>query len=299
MKDRLRRALQGSPFVGGGIVAFSILVRLTLRDTLPGLSVVFYALPPVVGAGILAATGGAWLLQRRRRWAAGAFGVAVLLVTWQAGISVFRQAQSRGDLRVLLWNTQNGSRGWERLSPGIASHDADLVWLVEAQGAPESFPGFDWRRVPGGMCVGFRGTIRETEVVRFHPAGIAVVARGTVRDRPMVVVGVDVGANPLRPRGRAFEPLDALLARVKPDLVLGDFNTPRDSVFFEAWRSAGYRHAFEAAGNGTDLTWPMPLPVLSLDHVWSGPRLAPRSCRHVGSWASDHRAVVAEFTGSE
>jgi endonuclease/exonuclease/phosphatase (EEP) superfamily protein YafD len=115
----------------------------------------------------------------------------------------------------------------------------------------------------------------------------------------MVVVGVDVGANPLRPRGRAFEPLDALLARVKPDLVLGDFNTPRDSVFFEAWRSAGYRHAFEAAGNGTDLTWPMPLPVLSLDHVWSGPRLAPRSCRHVGSWASDHRAVVAEFTGSE
>lgn len=45
-------------------------------------------------------------------------------------------------------------------------------------------------------------------------------------------------------------------------------------------------------GNRYDVTWPVPLPVLSLDCVWARPQVRLRSCELRWAWRSDHRAVV-------
>ena len=39
--------------------------------------------------------------------------------------------------------------------------------------------------------------------------------------------------------------------------------------------------------------WPVPFPVLSLDHIWLSRDLRALRCAHGGSWLSDHRAVIA------
>jgi endonuclease/exonuclease/phosphatase (EEP) superfamily protein YafD len=77
-------------------------------------------------------------------------------------------------------------------------------------------------------------------------------------------------------------------------IVLGDFNTPADSAFFRPLRAFA-TNAFEVAGSGCAATWPMPLPVLSLDQMWTTGRLRAVRCEHMLSWRSDHRAVRAEF----
>lgn len=97
-------------------------------------------------------------------------------------------------------------------------------------------------------------------------------------------------------RGPAFA---ELTEAVRPHLgrnliVLGDFNTPRESVFFIPLR-AEMTHAFEAAGRGLAETWPLPLPMLNLDQIWTNRGLRVRHCEHGYSFRSDHRAVIADF----
>ncbi|HVJ67010.1 MAG TPA: endonuclease/exonuclease/phosphatase family protein, partial [Caulifigura sp.] len=81
--------------------------------------------------------------------------------------------------------------------------------------------------------------------------------------------------------------------RKNPVIIIGDFNTPMDSVHLGLLRNMGLTEAFESAGSGYQPTWPVPCPVLSLDQIWLDPRLQPISCSRHWSWRSDHAAAVA------
>jgi len=98
-------------------------------------------------------------------------------------------------------------------------------------------------------------------------------------------------------RRAVFETLDSIAARNSdlPLLVVGDFNTPLDSVHVDLLRS-DLTNAFESSGTGYRETWPVILPVLSLDQIWgnSGIRWHRSWCE--SSLRSDHRRVVAEFS---
>lgn len=280
---------------GAAATAFALLVRLLLRDRVPVLATLFYATPPLLLASGALACAVAWGLARRRRLALGALAAAFAFGAWQAGVSRFDRPSTPGAWRLLLWNVQHGSAGWPRVASEIAARDADLVVLVEAErGEPHAPPGWTWRWIDRGLAVGVRGEIRSAEIVPLGSAGRAAVVEVELGGRRLRAILVDIGANPLRPRGRAFGPLDELRRRVKPDLILGDFNTTRDTARFDAWRGE-LTHAFEAAGRGWDLTWPAAFPLLAIDHVWCAPPLIPTSCRHLGTAASDHRAVEVEF----
>lgn len=73
----------------------------------------------------------------------------------------------------------------------------------------------------------------------------------------------------------------------------GDFNTPRESSHFRQLRKP-MTHAFETAGRGLADTWPVPIPVLSLDHIWTTPGLRVVQCR-LGGGVADHRPVMADL----
>ncbi|HEX7896777.1 MAG TPA: endonuclease/exonuclease/phosphatase family protein [Planctomycetota bacterium] len=275
---------------GAAATLFALLVRVLLRDRVPYLSAVHYGAPPILIAAGALACAAAWALARRRRLALAALTAACLCGAWQAGVSRSSRPPAPGELRLLLWNVQHGLAGWDRVAAEIAARDADVVALVEADdGARSAPPGWTWRWIDHGLALGVKGRIHSAEIVPLGDSSRAAVARFEVRGRPLTAILVDIGADPLRPRGLAFRPLDELRRRVKPDLVLGDFNTPRDTAHFDAWRGE-LTHAFEAAGAGWDLTWPATFPLLSIDHVWCAPTLVPTSCVHLAG-LSDHRSV--------
>jgi vancomycin resistance protein VanJ len=280
---------------GSGGLLLALLARLVLRDRVPGVAMLVYAAPPLLLASGALACAAAWALARRRRPALGFLALAFLCGAWQAGVSRARHPYAKGELRLLLWNVANGGAGWERLAPEIAACDADVVCLVEADGgAPERMPPGAWRWIDPGLAVGVNGRILSAELVPLGEGSRAALLKLEVRGRLLTAILVDIGASPLRPRSLAFGPLDDLRRRLKPDLILGDFNTPRDSVHFDGWRG-DLSHAFEAAGDGWDLTWPRPVRVLSIDHVWCAPTLAPRHAAHVSRPSSDHTQVVVEL----
>jgi vancomycin resistance protein VanJ len=289
-----------------GLSCLALIGRLTIRDLIPGLSTIYYATPlPVLSVG-LGAAGLVSLAVRRPRWAAGsAAGAVILLAVFLTSSHRSLAASKGGEIRGVLWNVSHGEKGWDRIASGLASRSPDLIAVVEGgtrvdEGREAVFrramPDGDARWFKRGMGLAVRdGRILDWTEHGLAEFGRAVFIRVELRGRPLEVVLVDLDANPFLSRGAAFAALTRALeqGRSGPRLVVGDFNTPWESVHFDPFR-ATMQHAFDRAGSGLSPTWPLPVPVLELDHVW-GRDVRFTSCVHEDLGASDHRAVAFDF----
>jgi endonuclease/exonuclease/phosphatase (EEP) superfamily protein YafD len=281
-------------------------VRVLFRDRVPGLAALTYATPVcLLAAAATAAFALAWL-SGRRGMARGAGCLALGLAVWTvtANVSVHAASQT-GRYRGLLWNIANGTHGWDRVADHVRRHDVDIAAFIEVGANPVTRAVVLSRALPGrhlywwndvlGLAV--RGRILDTSYHSLGPGSHAGVAHVELEDgRALTVVVVHPRSTPTAPRGEVFAALEQVLAplRDEPLLVMGDFNTPSDSVFFDPLRSE-LQSAFETAGTGYAATWPMPFPVLALDQVWSSDSVLVRSCHLAGSRASDHRLVAFSF----
>jgi endonuclease/exonuclease/phosphatase family metal-dependent hydrolase len=299
-----RRVVRDGATAALVVVALSLLLRFTVRDTVPGFATVFYATPVVLDA---AAAAGAslvsWRCGRPRRAVLGA-ALALASGALYAGGSFVRNApREPGAIRGVFWNVQGGDAGWPRIAETLAAFDADVMWLAESgdgSGAADAvfaktFPGHTILRARGGLTVLVRGRAEQLawESLPWH--GRLAVLRIETKSREFRTVFADVGANGMMrrlPLSRVRAIAGAHLGG--PLLVLGDFNTPRDAAEFDGWRGP-LAHAFETTGRGLDATWPVPAPVLSLDHVWAGGGIRVRTCELPWTWRSDHLPVVFTF----
>ncbi|WP_372727142.1 endonuclease/exonuclease/phosphatase family protein [Nocardioides sp.] len=92
--------------------------------------------------------------------------------------------------------------------------------------------------------------------------------------------------------------------RLQPDLIVGDFNATLDHQPMQDLASAGWRSAAERTNAFFQPTWPanglirafgFPVPpMVQIDHVLVGPRMAAISVDTVTLPGSDHLAVVAQ-----
>jgi vancomycin resistance protein VanJ len=280
-------------------------LRVAFRDRVPALAALVYATPLcLLAATATAAFALAWLLGRRGM-ARLAGSLALGLAVWTAAANVSVHAAPRGGrYQGLLWNIANGTRGWPRVADHVKRHDPDVAAFIEGGWNPvtrtavlaSALPGreFYWWNDVLGLAV--RGRILDATYHSLGPGSHAGVAHLDLDGRPLTVVVVHPRSTPTAPRGEVFDALEKVLGplRGEPLLVMGDFNTPSDSVFFDPLRR-DLRSAFETAGTGYAATWPMPFPVLALDQVWSSDSVRVRSCHLAGSRASDHRLVSFTF----
>ena len=289
-----------------GVSVLGVSIRWTVRDSLPFASNLFYALPLIVVAGLLLASAVVWL-KNRRRTASMACTLAAVIAAglWLHG-AYFREVcePSPDGLRVLTWNTARGFGSWPRIADYVGAADPDLVGLVEAGGSTTEWQQFWAQRFPdhevylagGGLAVLARGEIVEKRVLRLAGTSTCADVQIEFDGRRLRLLLIDAVVRPFSDRREVVEKVFEL-ARANPELptiVMGDFNTPIDSVWFDGARE-DFTHAFEEAGSGTLTTWPTPLPMLAIDHVWVS-RQFQVGCASIGwSWVSDHRPIVTDL----
>jgi len=301
----VRRWLTRTPELALAACLAPLAVRLLFRDRVPGLAALTYATPVcLLAAAATAAFALAWLLGRRRT-ASLAGGIALGLAVWTvaANVSVHAAAQS-GRYRGLLWNVENGSRGWERVAKHVQRHDPDVAAFIELGANPVTREAALAGALPGrqlfwwsdGLGLAVRGRIIDARYLSLGHGSQAGLAHVELDGRLLTVVVVHPRSTPTEPRAEVFAALERELGtlRGEPLLVMGDFNTPSDSVFFDPLRR-DLSSAFETAGTGYAASWPMPLPVLAIDQVWTNDSVRVRSCHLAGSSASDHRLVAFSF----
>lgn len=293
--------------------AIASIVHATVRDRYAALDTLYYLSPSVLislAAGVAAVM---FAMRRRRGWAAvAAVLAAVWLVIWIRGDWRIESGTpiARGPvLRVALFNAAGTKRCGQ---PGVAElltpYDPDIIVLVEA--------GFDFKRVLDRwrelfpqyellppmetLLVLVRGqaVVRSSGALGGEDRGRHMLVDATTSTASLRILAADIFHNPLVTRRGQFFELTRLIEGQpgdQPLLVLGDFNTPRGSVFFDLLERRGLTEAFDVAGRGYRATWPWPLPVLSLDQAWCNQRVQPLRVAHVWTACSDHRAVVLDL----
>lgn len=98
---------------------------------------------------------------------------------------------------------------------------------------------------------------------------------------------VDVSANIKYFRKPMLENVFSSIQTEDKNIILGDFNTPYESLFFKNFKK-NYQHAFTEKGNGFRETWFWNIPLLSLDHIWVSRDLEILKTEKILTTKSDH-----------
>lgn len=277
MSILLRRACRA----GWLLLAAGLLLQFGLKDRLPGLALLFYALPkPCLLA--LAVALALWPGTSRRLRLLALTLAGGLAAVW-LGPSLLSPARPAlppqpEDLRLLVWNVARPEGPHAGLIELVRARQPHLVAVIEPgrvepdwlRAYEAALPGYraDW--MPRGLLWLSRVPSRYRE--RGKLEGIGAYARFEVSGPwpTFPVVVADVFAHLLHSRRGQLQEVLAQAQDRSDALLVGDFNTPLESVFFQPWR-VRYRQVFETSGNGLAETWPLGLPLLSLDQVWVGP----------------------------
>lgn len=276
------------------------------RDSWVLTALCFYLPSPLAAAWLaLAACAGAW----RRRWVFTAACCAACTVTLAAVFVAENQWRKPAapltdspPVRAVHWNIWYGKLGWKGVLERIADVNADVYVLSEwwppsdpAEVAAILGPEYSAKRF-FDIAVIARGTLGPVKRLSMPRGNVFVVPwrfqGGTYR-----LMAVDLPSNPLISRGPLLRALNGHITERQPDLVLGDFNTPRRARAFDVLPT-GYAHAYTAAGAGWSYTWPSPLPVLAIDHCFTGPRVVATAYGLETSRVSDHCMQVVDFVAT-
>lgn len=279
-------------------VALGCAAQLTFRDHYPfPWSAVFYALPrPLLLVLAIAGTVVARSKWSRLFWGVTAFGLAGWVsqadIAWNPPPGTAAESE-----QIVFWNVGHDLPDDVEVVERLLARKPAVLGLVETGDLKDNWlalwrekhPDYQLVTTYRGLLLAVRGQVinhRRQELARSSPT---LQVNAEIDGQAVRIVLVDIVANPWISRRDALTTLAGLLQTDdgRPAIVMGDFNAPDDSVWFEPLR-AEFREAFRTAGQGYVPTWPRPAPVLKLDQIWVNRRVEVRRAWQQRTWQSDH-----------
>ena len=296
------------------IVLAGLLLRFTIRDSRHPWALIYY-LTPIPALPIWVAIAGLlWREKPSPTRSPAQFsgsrlhGVAVtLFVLWTIATEYETHAplQQANAHRIVFWNTARVPLGVHRVARQIRDWDPAAIGLVEAN---TFFPRTlsQWRHeLPdyqiatthfGGMLA-VKGTIKNQVCHALLPTSWCEQFDVNVDGKDFTVLLVDISATLILTRRQPLQDLADLSKKLadRPLVIMGDFNTPDDSILMEPLH-AHCQLAFRERGSGYAATWPMPLPALTLDQVWINSQVTVAKSEYGWSLDSDHRPAICHLS---
>lgn len=257
---------------------------------------------PLVALVLLGTALLAWLVTcRRAALAAALLAVLPVLVVatvenrwWTPRI----EPPAGKTLRLVNWNLGGGRAGWHDPLVHLRAQKADIYVLSEAYSeiAVEALldalgPEYHINRAHS-LAVIARGTIVRPDKPRVSRR--AYVFLCSIDGTPISVLVADLPSLPTINRAPFLRQVSHVAEQANPDLIVGDFNAPRRSVFLSLL-PPGYAHAYHLAGSGWSYTWPAQLPLWAIDQCIVGSRIHATRYELVTTPLSDHRMQVLDF----
>ena len=282
---------------GWSVLFIGVLLHVTLRDRVDYLATVFYALPLPVLAGLASALS----IGKIRRRLAAAFAF-IIAAAWFARSHSSHGPPAAGtgkqEFRALYWNLNRPRTASADLISLVRHLQPDVVgcgepgpnFMTHGGDYEKALPGYTCHLMPRGLFVLSKWPVKMLGRGKLDSLGAYASFDVSAPQGAVRLVLVDVWAEPLFPRKRSLEEALSYAEGGRRCLIMGDFNTPSESVWFTPYR-AKMSDVLEAGGRGFRETWFWRLPLLSLDHTWAGHDWRILEAQKINRWSSDHAAI--------
>ncbi len=275
-------------------IIVTIIVHFTVKDYFYASAIVFYAFPlPIIILLIAFST------IINKKWRKISFTSLIVL----SGIWYFKSYVSNQEytvnegLEVVVWNAGHNQSFEEAFTENIQI--PDVLVLIECnlksiQETRNTYPNYYFH-------------LSEEEIGIFSKTPLKIISEVTSETNSTVLkfttqniifYAVDLTAEVFNSREEELQFVYSNIDYHTNSIVLGDFNTPLESIYFEDFKN-NYNHAFSTIGNGFTETWFWNLPLLSLDHIWVSQNLKINKTDKIRTWKSDHsllRTYVSRVT---
>ncbi|MCB1211721.1 MAG: hypothetical protein KDK97_20540 [Verrucomicrobiales bacterium] len=303
MSDLMRRVLRAGRFCTWCVVAIGLILQFGLKDRYDVFAAYFYALPLPVLVGFCVAL--TFCPGAPRRKVSAVLGLVLASVwvarSWQHHAPIATEPGGK-ELRVMFWNMSRPDEPCQALIERVRELRPDIVGCVEpgikaASHLPayqKALPDYKVDFMPRGLLWLTKLPDRRRERGKLDGLGAFTIWEVDYGQNIMRTVLVDVYAHPWMTRRRQLAETLAMTQGDPLALVMGDFNTPAESVHLVPYRQQ-MTNAFEAAGNGFRETWFWGLPLLSLDQIWVGSGWEVLEARKIQDWQSDHTLMFVRL----
>lgn len=264
------------------LIVILTIIHFIVKDSCFVTSLFFYTfpLPAIIFLAI-----GAYLLGKGEVKRFGLVSIVSLSLYWFIGSYQYHTFQNGKDpLEIVFWNA-NHRRGFSD-AMGVNEGVPDVLILVEChefklRNVKQQFPEYHVETFNAEIAILSKTPIENTQLVSEKHRPVIVNFRTLGHNFSIV----DVPASLALPRKPM---LDFAFEHAKnSDVVLGDFNTPLESVHFDSFKQ-NFQHAFKKRGKGFTETWFWGWPILSLDHIWVTDKTTILSAEKINSPQSDH-----------
>lgn len=288
-----------------GIYAFLLLVHFIFKDHLYPISIIFYAAPLIliIIFGLITAL---FYFKNRFIFFTLLLVSALLSFHWFSEYYILSITQKlpKDNASVLFWNVgkHNSRFPASIVIEKTKTQQIDILSFVEARKLfikdqvtlHDALDNYEFKTLKGDMFIGVNGKIESViykqEENRFKYNHIIAL----IKDKRTSILVVDVYANPLYSKEKALNTIIKYAETHAIDIIVGDFNTPYESIHFQKFKKK-YK-SFHDYSNGHTATWPYGIPLLELDQIWmSSIHIRPITLKKYHTFFSDHKLLIAEY----
>jgi endonuclease/exonuclease/phosphatase family metal-dependent hydrolase len=286
------------------LLCLALVLRLTVKDSFTPLAYVFYGTPLLVLTLLaLFLVVFCFFKGQRERVSVALFIMVFCFVNFYRAAWKDNEPRAEASIKVLNWNVLRGRRTWKLVFKEIRSKKADLMGFVEAGWAdsearslwPKHFKDYYQTELEGGLIILSKHKIVEVlskdgdEDLR-HLA-VAIEIDSVIHH----LILIDLLHSPRNSREGAFNKIAALIDKFgdRPLILMGDLNTPPDSVYMNKLRNRNMKEVFEEAGQGWHISWSTLIPILAIDQMWINDKLKAHTARLDWTTISDHFPLTA------
>jgi len=297
---RLKKYFKAYLLIG---YAFLLLLHFVIKDHIFPISTLYYScpLPMIICFGVLAML---FFLRQKKKFYVILVSIAILLGYWftcyyatlDQEISVAKPS------KIMFWNVSNKEQfPVDIVVNQVQEHKPNIIAFVEtiditeqeSQRLKNTLPNYDFRKLYGGMYIGIKGKIESVDYTSEAESYKINLVTATIGNTTQKFIVTDIYAYPFYNKK---PPLDMVLEtalKANVNYIVGDFNTPYESVHFQEYRN-NYT-SFHDYNTGFTATWPVGIPLYEIDHIWMDASATPIILEKTYYQVSDHALLIGSF----
>lgn len=280
-----------------------IIIHFIVKDRWYITGVLFYAFPllVIIGIGIVFA-----ILFSKNQLILKSLIVTTILLGmywWYHSFHFASEVLENNKYQtVLFWNiAKQKDRPLEVILKHVKAENPEFIGLVETEHISDSIfkiyqtqlQNYQLVHLKSDMIFGSKQPIKNvyyesvSDDYAFNHITIGEA------NNTLEIMLIDLYGSPFHNKKPPFEIIYKYLKKHPIDVILGDFNTPFESVHFRKLESDFT--PFHGLNSGFTYTWPNGLPLFELDQIWISKKHQALKLQKLNYAVSDHSMLIGFF----